>query len=107
MLTSATEFPVKGTLSRSQFIAEIVAWLRGNSSSSVLDDGGALDADEVFAHLTSPTGEALKFREVDSGGSKLVGFRHDLPDAEGRVWRTEGVLSLGAQEDGSGNAAAR
>jgi hypothetical protein len=98
MLTSATEFPVKGALSRPRFIAEIVAWLRGNGGSSVLDDGGALDADEVYAYLRSPRGEELKFREVDSESSKLIGFRHDLPDMEGRVWRTEGVLAVGATE---------
>ncbi|MGV7120081.1 hypothetical protein [Sphingopyxis sp. 550A] len=98
MLTSATEFPVKGTLSRPRFLAEIVGWLRGNSSSSVLDDGGTLDADDLYAHLTSPIGETLKFREVNSENSKFIGFRHDLPDTEGRIWRTEGVLSVGATE---------
>ncbi|HMO74020.1 MAG TPA: hypothetical protein PKD99_12275 [Sphingopyxis sp.] len=95
MLTAASEFPVKSSLTRSRFIAEVIAWLRGNQSSTVLDDRSDSELDSDFSRISNSAGEILEIREIASlnEGLPSIGFRHELPDKEGRKWVTEGVLS--------------
>jgi len=93
MLPLATEFPVKTSNNRAAFVAEVIAWLRGTSYSTVLDSKSDKDLDGANAHLSSATGEELRLRELrDADDWSAIGFRHDFPDDEGRLWRTEGVL---------------
>ena len=49
------------------------------------------------AHIQSLSGEDLRLREFHPDGVfEAIGFRHDLPDGEGRLWRTEAVLRRNA-----------
>ncbi|MGV2018157.1 hypothetical protein [Agrobacterium sp. 22-223-1] len=103
MLPFSTEFPIKLPGNRAVFVAEVIAWLKGISSSTVLNEGSGQVLDRENAHLRAATGEELRFRElVENDVWEAIGFRHDLPDAEGRLWRTEGVLKRvsGDADDG-------
>lgn len=101
MLQFATEFPVKAGSSRAYFVAEVVSWIRGMQAQTVLSEGAIKDLDGPAAHLKSNSGEELRLRELQStDGWVAVGFRHDLPDDGGRIWRTEGVLKRAAAESG-------
>lgn len=99
MLPFATEFPVSSRPDRAAFVAEVVAWLRGTTYSTVLAAASEAVLDTENASLRAPTGEELRLRELKRGDDWLaVGFRHDNPDDQGRVWRTEGVLRRAAVE---------
>ncbi|MCP8895379.1 hypothetical protein KYK29_10590 [Shinella daejeonensis] len=89
----ASEFPVKRKINRAEFVSQVLAWLRGNNFSRVLDEAKSRDLDGTFAHLKAENGEELIFRELPDGAASVaIGFRHDMPDEEGRLWRTEAVL---------------
>lgn len=97
MLPFATEFPVKASENRASFVSEVIAWLQGTTYSSVLSSGSERDLDGTNALLRSTAGEELRFRELKIGDDWIaIGFRHDFPDEEGRLWRTEGVLRRAA-----------
>ena len=92
MTTFATEFPISSSPSTAAFAAQVVTWLRGNDHSQVLETPNA-DLDSDAAHLRVSTGEELRVRSLAlADGSRAHGFRHDLPDDAGRLWRTEAVL---------------
>lgn len=93
MLPFATEFPVRHDFGRAQLVAQTVAWLRGIEASNVLDRNDQRDLDGDYSRIRSADGEELTFRALpDNDGIFATGFRHDLPDQEGRLWRTEAVL---------------
>lgn len=93
MLPFSTEFPVVANQSNASFIAEVIAWLRGNGASTVLESGSEKELEGRDAYLIAESGEELRLREILEGSeSAAIGFRHDFPDQEGRLWRTEGVL---------------
>jgi len=97
MTVFATEFPVKSNVNRAAFVSEVIAWLRGMRDSSVLSSGSESDLDEENAVLRSSSGEELRVRELRQNDVwNAIGFRHDFPDGEGRLWRTEGVLKRSA-----------
>ena len=99
MLPFATEFPVTAKVDRDNFVGEVSIWLRGIDSSTVLHDGEGESLDSESTLLRSPAGEELRLREIITEGSlKSIGFRHDLPDSEGRLWRTEAVLRHSADD---------
>lgn len=94
----ATEFPIKRLGGRSAFLAQLFGWLRGINDSKLVagrdehDLGVELDQDAAF--LYSLEGEELSVREIVANGEfEAIGFRHDIPDAEGRVWRTEATVT--------------
>ncbi len=94
MLPFSTEFPVKKIEHTSKFVAEVVAWLRGNTNSTVLNDASARELDGENAQFLAESGEGLLLRELKLDSDwKAVGFRHELPDGLGRLWRTEAVLT--------------
>jgi hypothetical protein len=96
MVTFSTEFPVKRALNRALFLAQVVAWLRGTSYSKVLEDRSDEEVEGETAYLRSSGGETLRLRElIQSNNSTAIGFRHDFPDNEGRLWRTEAVVRQG------------
>lgn len=91
----ATEFPVKPSVDKAAFLSQVIAWLRGNNFSKVLDEADSKDLDKSHAHVRSANGEELIFRElVRDGRNTAIGFRHDIPDDNGRLWRTESVLKF-------------
>ena len=93
MTVFATEFPVKPIVNRAAFVSEVIAWLRGITDSNVLSSGSEKDLDDENAHLRSSSGEELRIRQLRMKDDWIaIGFRHDFPDGEGRLWRTEGVL---------------
>ena len=93
MLPFSTEFPVIANQNRAAFLAEVIAWLRGNKASTVLSGGSEKELEGENAHIISTTGEELRIREIRENEKRVaLGFRHDLPDADGRIWRTDGVL---------------
>ena len=99
MLPFSTEFPVRALNNRAAFVAEVTAWLRGTSYSTVLASDSERDLDSENAHLRSPTGEELRLRELNLADDwHAIGFRHYFPDTEGRLWQTEGVLRRSAAE---------
>ncbi len=93
MLPFATEFPVRSANNRAEFVALVVSWLRGTNYSSVLDTRQVEDLEGETAYLKSRGGEELRLREFSPNGAlEAIGFRHDFPDGQGRLWRTEAVL---------------
>ncbi len=103
MGTFATEFPVTPALDRKAFIEELILWLRGNQNSTIFDGQPDLDADSDSAHLKAASGEEVRVRQLSSNGLLLaIGFRHDLPDEFGRIWRTEAVVRRGILDGSHG-----
>ncbi|OOO36181.1 hypothetical protein [Agrobacterium sp. YIC 4121] len=89
----ATEFPIKDSITAGEFVSQVVAWLRGNKFSTVLDKANNHELDTSFAHLRGENGEELLLRSLENiDNSVALGFRHDIKDDEGRLWRTEAVL---------------
>lgn len=102
MLPFSTEFPVKAVDNRAAFVAEVIAWLRGTSYSTVLASGTDQDLEAENAYFCAASGEELRLRELRNADDwSAIGFRHDFPDDEGRLWRTEGVLRRSAADAGN------
>ncbi len=91
-----TEFPCKNSIENTAFTECVVTWLKGVQGSTILDKlteciGTKGDDDEVY--VASQSGESLVFRRVEEeSGRYAIGFRHELPDEQGHLWRTEAVL---------------
>lgn len=97
--TFSTEFPVEGDAGMAGFVAQVVTWLRGAESSTVITAASSDDLDGDAPHLRTASGEELRFRRLASeAGSEAIGFRHDLPDDKGCIWRTEAVLLADAPD---------
>ncbi|WP_165895215.1 hypothetical protein [Sphingomonas sp. PP-CC-3G-468] len=93
----ATEFPVKRFDNRAAFPSEVFAWLRGMRSSRILSSTVQRELEDENVHLIAGSGEELRVRELTQEGVRVaVGFQHDMPDDQGRTWRTEAVLRRGA-----------
>ncbi len=92
-----TEFPVGSSLDGNGFIAEIIAWIRGIKNSRVLENARKNELDENAVDLkVDATGESLALRRVSlEDGTEASGFRHEIGDDKGRLWRTEGVFRQG------------
>lgn len=99
MLPFITEFPILRSSNKAAFPAEVFAWLRGMAGSTVLNSTSEREFDGENVHFITSTGEELRMRELVSDGEwKAIGFRHDMPDEQGRVWRTEAVLRRGGDD---------
>lgn len=98
-----TEFPVAMD-SPYGFVAQVIAWLRGNNNSRVLEATRDADLDTDHATIRTDDGESLALRVLRSEGvAEAVGFRYDIPEAKhGRFWRTEAVLRWVGQGSGEG-----
>lgn len=100
MIPFETEFPVRMTDHRS-LIAQVIAWLRGIEASRVLDSADESEFDKDYATIRDEGGEALTLRVLRRNDLvEVIGFRHDIPDQHGRLWRTEAVLRWAAPGDG-------
>jgi len=97
MVQFSTEFPVKKFENRSQFVALVWCWLGGMKASTILKTGRQSELDATNAFIKAGNGEELRVREIRDGDDfSAIGFRHDIPDNEGRLWRTEAVVRRGA-----------
>lgn len=97
----ATEFPHKAIPSEAAFVAQVISWLRGTNYSTVVNLADEADLDKSAPVIRSQTGEELRFRSLEEvDGKRAVGFRHDFPDSEGRLWRTEAVCRRGSGPNG-------
>ncbi|MGA1806248.1 hypothetical protein VHN57_15215 [Sphingobium sp. WW5] len=67
--------------------------------STILDSSAhELDGENVY--LIATGGEELRMRGLRHEEEwEAIGFRHDLPDGQGRIWRTEAVLKRGSADD--------
>ncbi|MCO6393070.1 hypothetical protein GTW25_18780 [Aliihoeflea aestuarii] len=96
MLPFATEFPVQRFDNKAAFASEVFAWLRGMRGSDVLASNSERELDGENVYLVAGSGEELRMRELSGDeGWTAMGFQHDMPDHQGRVWRTEAVLRRG------------
>lgn len=96
VLPFATEFPVKRFSNKAAFPSEVFAWLRGMKDSEVLSSSSEREFDGENVYLVAGSGEELRLRELQGEGDWIaVGFQHDVPDDQGRTWRTEAVLRRG------------
>ena len=78
---------------KATFVSEVTSWLDGIRASNILGSASKRELDSENGYLRTDEGEELCFRELrDTSQWTALGFRHDLPDREGRIWRTEGVL---------------
>jgi hypothetical protein len=93
MAAFATEFPVKRIAERGTFLAQVISWLQGTNYSTVFDNPINTDLGGDWAQIETRSGEELRLREFrDDTNVWAMGFRHDFPDGQGRLWRTEAVL---------------
>lgn len=92
----ATEFPVKSSIGRGEFLGEAIAWVRGMDHSTLFSGSSNLSDLSDEATITSPTGEKFTVKECVVQGALMVGVRHELTDDEGRTWRSEVTLKTGA-----------
>lgn len=92
MLPFSTEFPVRSTVKREQFLDLVIRWLHGAESSNVLSQVSGVQDLTGDDELKSPSGERLTIRECPLDDGHVIGLRHQIPD-NGRIWLTDCVLT--------------
>lgn len=97
-----TEIPVSNCVSVKDFVGLVVEWISGVSKSSVFSTARkaeAPDFDDEFVFVTGEKGEKFELRRLPrDDGTFAVGFRYELPDDNGLLWRTEAVLNSGRED---------
>ncbi|MEL7106958.1 MAG: hypothetical protein AAGM21_13625 [Pseudomonadota bacterium] len=96
----ATELPLAKTISKQDFVAATIAWIRGISRSRVLEDISAQELYDDEVWLESEQGETLSIKSLLLKDSEVFGARLELPDPFGRRWRTEFVVTQGTRSSG-------
>lgn len=89
----ATEFRVSPDITQVNFLAQIVAWIKGIQESTVFHDVAAKDLDDDDAFIEASSGETLSVKKVVTQSGFVIGAKYEIPDEEGRIWRTEVVLT--------------
>ena len=94
MKSFITEFPVNNDLDSTIFITKTLEWIKGIKNSSILENHSQKILDEDACDLEcAKTKEKLSLRRIKKeDGTIISGFRYDIYDSNGRLWRTEGVL---------------
>lgn len=97
----ATEFEVN-RLDKAQFVASATAWVKGMQSQSIFETGATQDLDQDQPELIGSKGDRLSFRDFSdaSGQTSALGLRHEVPDIDGCIWRTEAVQLTKAGQNG-------
>jgi len=93
MGTFATEFQIYPAITRADFLAMSLSWVRGMRHSSLLINEKAVEnyGDELV--FTGDRGERFSIKEIKTDDGFVIGSRYDLLDEDGRNWRTECVLT--------------
>lgn len=89
----ATELAVKVGISKAQFVASVISWLRGIKRSTILQAYDAKESYDDETWLETADGETLALKTFEGGGVSVYGARLEIPDKYGRKWRTECVLT--------------
>ncbi len=91
-----TEIPVSRNVSVSDFVNLVVEWIGGVARSTVFSaDSKAVtpDFDQEYVKVEGRNGESFELRRLTRDDETYsIGFRYELPDDSGRLWRTESVL---------------
>lgn len=64
-------------------------------SSHILADQSLNEFYDDDVLLKAKNGEVLKIKKVNGQNYSAIGLQHEIPDAEGRIWRTECVVTRG------------
>ncbi len=94
----STEFLLHDDVGYADFMMQTLSWVQGIRNSRVLS--GEAEAVEDGDNITyrAGSGETLMLRALRKEGVHVAfGCRHDLPDDQGRAWRTEAVLRRTAE----------
>ncbi len=89
----ATEIPVSPSIDRDRFAAQAIVWVKGMPTSTLFEKEAQIERFEGEATFDAPTGEKLTLRECPLDPGFCIGARHEIPDDEGRVWRSEVILT--------------
>jgi len=89
-----TEIPVRQEFNREKLREFFLTWVQGigHSSLKIPDLKSRLNFDGE-TEATSDAGERIRLASEVNGDLICSGLQHDLPDQDGRVWRTEAVLT--------------
>lgn len=80
-----------------RFATEVSRWIRGMRASTLLSDTEELSLGNEPTTVTASSGETILLQRATNNGTiSAIGARHDLPDEDGRLWRTEAVLRFRA-----------
>lgn len=93
MTLLSIEFPVKKTITRAEFAAQVIAWIQGMNSTSLFNSGDSLDNFSDEFTISSESGETLVLKEITQDDGFVIGARHEVSDNEDRIWRSEVVLT--------------
>lgn len=95
MIPFATEFAVK-PFERAEFIALVIGWLQGTDYCELFGKDADADLSAEQAYIRAPSGEEITFQELkEKSSTQAIGFRYQRPDEQGRLWRTEFVVTQG------------
>jgi len=89
----ATEFPVDPAIQKADFVALTLSWIRGMQHSGILEEKDSIANYDDEVTIEAANGESLSMREVGIEDGFVVGARHEIPDRQGRLWRTECTLT--------------
>ena len=93
MAVFSTEFAVSCEITRAQFAAQAIAWVKGMTGTSLFTQKNALSDFSDEATIVASSGEVLTLKECKVSDGFVIGARHEIPDAEGRIWRSEVTLT--------------
>lgn len=91
-----TEFPVTAPDLRANFVAQVIAWVRGmTNGAALLGPKAAQDIEDHSGHFFAPDGQDLTIlHAVPQAGPGGMGVRYLSRDDPGRAWRAEALLRL-------------
>lgn len=93
MSVFATEFPAKKDIDRAKFAAASIAWVRGIERCYVLEEQDAREIHDDDVWLETSNGETLALKSFENDFVTSYGVRLEIPDNQGRRWRTECVYT--------------
>ncbi|MGV6840568.1 MAG: hypothetical protein ACWA40_10285 [Planktomarina sp.] len=89
MSTFSTQFPVTKELTRAEFILQAVDWLKGIQKSDIINNDSIKEIDDQNATLLGENDESVSFKLASRSNWQATGVRHELPDRNDRIWRSE------------------
>lgn len=95
MTEFSTCFPINKSISNNDFISLSVSWLNGVKSSKVFKDNLIDELHDDQVTIKTDDGEQLQFKTINCDDYSAIGLQHEIPDVDGRIWRTECVVTRG------------